>query len=135
MHYSMFHQRLIEKLEEEFPLKLRNNEFENKEEVEKDPKKKEAAKSVASKTKADDDVCFHYDGILLISYADKDGFATVFFLYILNQLLYAERHNLLPWIHLDSQTNTHRPILRFLYVIISKPKYPPIETPRVIRSS
>ena len=55
----------------------------------------------------DDDVCFHYDGILLISHADKDGFATVFFLYVMNQLLYAERHNLLPWIHLDSQTNTH----------------------------
>ncbi|CAB9501151.1 glycosyltransferase family 15 protein [Seminavis robusta] len=55
----------------------------------------------------DDDVCFAYDGILLISYADEDGFATVFFLYILNQLLYAEKHNLLPWIHLDSQTSIH----------------------------
>jgi hypothetical protein len=55
----------------------------------------------------DDDVCFSYDGILLISFADEDGFATVFFLYILNQLLYAEEHKLLPWIHLDSQTNIH----------------------------
>lgn len=55
----------------------------------------------------DDDPCFHFDGILLISYADEDGFATVFFFYVLNQLIYAEKHNLLPWIHLDSQSNIH----------------------------
>lgn len=65
--------------------------------------------SAASATRHgdDDDVCFHYDGILLISYADKDGFATVFFFYVMNQLLYAEKHNLLPWIHLDNEANTH----------------------------
>ena len=54
----------------------------------------------------DDDPCFHYDGILLISDADEDGFATVFFLYILNQLIWAEKHNLLPWIHLG-RSNIH----------------------------
>ena len=66
-----------------------------------------AAAATETRHGDDDDVCFHYDGILLISYADRDGFATVFFLYIMNQLLYAETHNLLPWIHLDSETNTH----------------------------
>jgi len=68
---------------------------------------KEKRTTTAKQTDDHDDICYHYDGILLISYADKDGFATVFFFFVLNQLLYAEKHNLLPWIHLDSHTNSH----------------------------
>lgn len=47
--------------------------------------------------------CRHYDGVLLISQGDRNGaFGTIFYLFVLNQLLYAERHNLQPWIHLNS---------------------------------
>ncbi|CAB9518624.1 glycosyltransferase family 15 protein [Seminavis robusta] len=49
------------------------------------------------------DYCQHYDGVLLISQGDRNGAAgTIFYLFILNQLLYAEQHNLQPWIHLNS---------------------------------
>lgn len=43
-----------------------------------------------------------YKGILLIQQGDVEGAAgTIFYLFVLNQLLYAERHDLYPWIHLN----------------------------------
>lgn len=54
------------------------------------------------KTKRMEDPCRGYDGVLLIQQGDRYGAAaTIFFLFILNQLLYADRFNLLPWIHLN----------------------------------
>jgi len=53
----------------------------------------------------DDDTCqsTKYKGILLIQQGDREGAAgTIFYLFVLNQLLYAERHNLYPWIHLSN---------------------------------
>jgi hypothetical protein len=53
-------------------------------------------------TKRIEDPCHGYDGILLIQQGDRYGAAaTIFFLFVLNQLLYADRFNLLPWIHLN----------------------------------
>jgi hypothetical protein len=54
------------------------------------------------KTKRMEDPCHGYDGVLLIQQGDRYGAAaTIFFLFVLNQLLYADRFNLLPWIHLN----------------------------------
>ena len=45
--------------------------------------------------------CDGYDGVLLVSSVGKDAAtASAFFTSILNQLLYADRNNLKPWIHL-----------------------------------
>ena len=58
---------------------------------------------LASDITAVPDYCHQYDGVLLISQGDRAGAAgTIFYLFILNQLLYAEQHNLQPWIHLSS---------------------------------
>ena len=47
------------------------------------------------------DCCQYYDGVLWISQGDRNGaFGTIFYLFVLNQLLYAERYNLQPFIHL-----------------------------------
>jgi hypothetical protein len=47
--------------------------------------------------------CRGYDGILRISQGDPwSGAGTMFFLHIVNQITYAEKHNLLPWVHLNS---------------------------------
>jgi len=44
-----------------------------------------------------------YKGILLIQQGDREGAAgTIFYLFVLNQLLYAELHGLFPWIHLSN---------------------------------
>ena len=44
-----------------------------------------------------------YQGILWIQQGDREGAAgTIFYLFVLNQLLYAERHHLYPWIHLSN---------------------------------
>lgn len=49
------------------------------------------------------DACSGYRGILHIAQGDAEGAAgTVFFLFVLNQLLYAQEHNLIPWIHLNN---------------------------------
>jgi hypothetical protein len=46
--------------------------------------------------------CHGYSGVLHISQGDVEGAAgTIFFLFVLNQLMYAEKHNLIPWIHMD----------------------------------
>ena len=46
--------------------------------------------------------CSKYHGLLHISSGDRDASsATLFYQYVLNQLIYAEQHNLLPYIHLD----------------------------------
>lgn len=48
-------------------------------------------------------VCTGYDGVLHIRSGDTEADAgTVFFMYIVNQLIYAEQNNLLPWIHLTN---------------------------------
>mmetsp|Transcript_18223 Transcript_18223/g.30229 ORF Transcript_18223/g.30229 Transcript_18223/m.30229 type:complete len:494 (+) Transcript_18223:116-1597(+) len=53
--------------------------------------------------------CSDYDGVLLISLGPKLAAAgTILFQYVINQLLYAEKHNLQPWIYLSST-------LRFIY--------------------
>jgi hypothetical protein len=49
-----------------------------------------------------DDPCHGYDGVLLIQQGDRSGAAaTIFFLFCLNQLIYADRYNLLPVVHLN----------------------------------
>jgi hypothetical protein len=46
--------------------------------------------------------CHGYSGVLHISQGDVEGAAgTIFFLFVLNQLMYAEKHNLIPWIHMN----------------------------------
>ena len=53
--------------------------------------------------------CSSYEGILLIALAPKLAAAgTVFFQSVINQLLYAELHNLKPWVHLS-------PILKWVF--------------------
>lgn len=52
------------------------------------------------------DPCHGYDGVLLIQQGDRSGAAaTIFFLFVLNQLIYAEKYNLLPWIHLNDYSH------------------------------
>ena len=47
--------------------------------------------------------CLGYDGVLHIAQGDVEGAAgTIFFLFVLNQILYAEKHNLIPFIHLNN---------------------------------
>ena len=47
--------------------------------------------------------CHKYKGILWIQQGDREGAAgTIFYLFVINQLLYAERHQLLPWIHFNN---------------------------------
>lgn len=47
--------------------------------------------------------CDGYKGILHIQSGDKAAAApTVFFQYVISQLIYADLHNLLPWIHLNN---------------------------------
>jgi hypothetical protein len=47
--------------------------------------------------------CQNYDGVLHISQGDGEGAAgTILFLFVLNQLNYADRYNLLPWVHLNN---------------------------------
>eukprot|EP00934_Nitzschia_sp_Nitz4_P006970 Nitzschia sp. Nitz4//scaffold169_size48518//31504//32691//NITZ4_007076-RA/size48518-processed-gene-0.95-mRNA-1//-1//CDS//3329538400//6960//frame0 len=48
-------------------------------------------------------VCAGYDGVLHIRSGDAGGAAgTIFFIYVVNQLIYADKYNLLPWIHLNN---------------------------------
>lgn len=48
-------------------------------------------------------VCDGYDGVLHIRSGDAGAAAgTVFFIYVVNQLIYADKYNLLPWIHLNN---------------------------------
>lgn len=50
--------------------------------------------------------CSGYDGILHISQGDREGAAgTIFFLFVVNQLLYAQKYNLIPWIHLSNASH------------------------------
>ena len=50
--------------------------------------------------------CQGYDGIYHIAMGDIGGAAgTVFFQFVVGQILYAERHNLLPWVHLNNVSN------------------------------
>ena len=47
--------------------------------------------------------CDGYDGMLHIAMGDIGGAAgTVFFQFVVGQLLYAERYNLIPWIHFNN---------------------------------
>lgn len=49
-----------------------------------------------------DGACEGYDGVLRIRKGDAGtGAATAFFLYTVNQLIYAEMYNLIPWVHYD----------------------------------
>jgi hypothetical protein len=49
--------------------------------------------------------CNKYDGILLISEVGyESGTGTAFFTSVLNQLIYARRFNLKPWIHLGNES-------------------------------
>lgn len=50
--------------------------------------------------------CSGYDGILHISQGDGEGAAgTIFFLFVVNQLLYARQYNLIPWVHLSNYSH------------------------------
>jgi hypothetical protein len=50
--------------------------------------------------------CSTYDGVLHIQSGDKGAAAgTLFFQYIINQLIYAEMYNLIPFIHLNNITH------------------------------
>jgi hypothetical protein len=47
--------------------------------------------------------CSGFNGVLHIAQGDGEGAAgTIFFLFIINQLIYAEIHNLIPWVHLNN---------------------------------
>ena len=48
-------------------------------------------------------ICDGYNGVLHISQGDVEGAAgTIFFLFVVNQLIYADKHNLMPWVHLNN---------------------------------
>jgi hypothetical protein len=50
--------------------------------------------------------CTGYNGVLLISsISHKSSAASAFFIDVLNQLVYAKRYNLIPWIHLQNGTD------------------------------
>ena len=47
--------------------------------------------------------CEGFDGVYLISQGDIGGAAgTIFFQFVVGQILYAEKYNLKPWVHLDN---------------------------------
>lgn len=53
-----------------------------------------------------EEACRGYKGILHIAQGDKEGAAaTIFFLFVTNQILYAHKHNLIPWIHLSNASH------------------------------
>jgi hypothetical protein len=55
------------------------------------------------KTKKKKGVCDNYAGVLHIQSGDAGAAAgTVFFSYVINQLIHAEKYKLLPWIHLNN---------------------------------
>ena len=50
--------------------------------------------------------CDGYDGVLLISAVGrKASTATAFFTSVLNQLIFADKHNLKPWVHLRNKSD------------------------------
>jgi hypothetical protein len=52
--------------------------------------------------KVNGNACDGYDGVLHIESGDVGAAAgTVFFIYVVNQLIYADLFNLLPWVHLN----------------------------------
>lgn len=56
-------------------------------------------------------VCDSYDGVLRFQPGDSGaGAATAFFLYVVNQLIYADMHNLLPWVHFDYYGPVYDPV-------------------------
>jgi len=60
---------------------------------------------VYSKNSSNSNVCDGYDGVLHIQSGDAGAATgTVFFIYIVNQLIYADKFNLLPWIHLTNRS-------------------------------
>lgn len=58
------------------------------------------------------DACRGYQGILHIAQGDKEGAAgTIFFLFVLNQIMYAQEHRLIPWVHLNNASyHVHDPV-------------------------
>ena len=49
--------------------------------------------------------CQGFNGVLLIEQGDSEGAAgTIFFLFVVNQLIYADKHNLLPLVHLNDHS-------------------------------
>ena len=61
---------------------------------------------VASDASKPSSSCANYNGVLWINRVDKiSGPASNFFPDIINQLIYAEMNNLMPWIHLDGKYN------------------------------
>ena len=58
--------------------------------------------------------CDNYPGILHIREGDQYAAAgTLFFVYVINHILYAKLYNLLPWVHFDAKgvsydENVHR---------------------------
>jgi hypothetical protein len=57
--------------------------------------------------------CENYTGVLHIASGDDGAAAgTLFFQYVINQLIYAEKYNLLPWIHLNNiSKHAYDPVL------------------------
>ena len=57
--------------------------------------------------------CLGYDGVLHIAQGDAEGAAgTIFFLFVINQLIYADKHNLVAFIHLsDVSKYVYDPII------------------------
>jgi hypothetical protein len=75
--------------------------------------------------------CRGYKGILHISQGDVEGAAgTIFFLFVLNQLLYAEKHSLIPWVHLND-------ISRYVYdpVVHGEGNPMSFELPTIVNAS
>jgi hypothetical protein len=75
--------------------------------------------------------CLKYKGILLISQGDVEGAAgTIFFLFLLNQILYAEKYSLIPWIHLNN-------VSRYVYDprVHGKEKSISFDVPSIVNAS
>jgi len=54
--------------------------------------------------------CDSYDGVLRFQPGDSGaGAASAFFLYVVNQLIHADKYNLLPWIHFDYYGQVYDP--------------------------
>lgn len=60
---------------------------------------------VKTKVSPTNEACRGFDGVFHIAQTGRhDGAGTAFFTSVVNQIIYAERHNLKPWIHLGKES-------------------------------
>jgi len=71
----------------------------------------DAKRSSSSPNIRENGICEGYDGVLRIRSGDaRANSATAFFLYTINQLIYADMYNLVPWIHYDLYGEVFDPV-------------------------